>query len=284
MDMPAPIHLNTEQCRYVAERALRSSGLNIDPRKSDFIHFRVSKRLKALNLQSFDDYIAVLERDANGTETHHLIEALTTHTTSFFREKHQYDWLETEGLAQLSSRRKDSATPLTVWSAACSTGAELWSAGMVLSDAQRGASNPRNFVLVGTDISRRILKTAQHATYAETEIHGLSPAFLNRYMMQSRQRFGTSNQHFFRVVPELRAKARFEEMNLSKLDAARRFTPDIVFLRNVLIYFDEMMQRVVLDGVISRLSPGVILFTGHSEAVPPRSDLRALGPSIYEKA
>lgn len=283
MNVQSSAQLSSAHCRFIAEQTLRLSGVNVDPSKRDFIHLRVSKRLKALDLGTFDDYIGLLKSEADGSEARNLVEALTTHTTSFFREGHQYEWLEQEGLERLARTHPGGASPLSVWSAASSTGAELWSAGMVLMDAAKRNSGTGNFALIGTDISRRILKTAQNATYSKAETEGVSELRRSRYLMQSKQRFGASNQYYYRVVPELRKKSRFEIMNLSKLHGSRRFSADIVFLRNVLIYFEEATQRDVLDNVISRLRPGGILFTGHAEAVPPRSDLRVLAPSTYEK-
>ncbi|PUB16442.1 CheR family methyltransferase [Yoonia sediminilitoris] len=275
--------LNAAQCQFLTDTALKASGVNVDPDKRDFLHLRISRRLKALGLDSFDDYIGILKREPGGPETRHLVEALTTHTTSFFREGHQYEWFEQEGIKRLLTSQPESAGKLTVWSAACSTGVELWSAGMVLMDRQRQAFDLRDFALIGTDISQKILKTAHSATYSTNEITGVSPLRKQRYLMQSKRTFGASDQHYHRVIPELRQKARFEQINLSALGSARPFTVDVAFLRNVLIYFGEEMQKQVLDGVISRLRPGGILFTGHSEAVPKRDDLDTLGPSIYEK-
>lgn len=275
--------LNTAQCQFLTEIALKASGVNVDPDKKDFLRLRISRRLKALNLENFDDYVGLLKREPGGPEAKHLVEALTTHTTSFFREGHQYEWFEAEGIERLLASRPESAGKLTVWSAACSTGVELWSAGMVLMDRKRQTFDLRDFVLIGTDISNKILKTAQAATYSANEITGVTPLRKQRYLMQSKKTFGASNQHYHRIIPELRDKARFEQINLSALQSARPFTVDVAFLRNVLIYFEEAMQKQVLDGVISRLRPGGILFTGHSEAVPKRDDLAVLGPSTYEK-
>jgi chemotaxis protein methyltransferase CheR len=275
--------LNTAQCKFLTDIALKASGVNVNPDKKDFLHLRISRRLKALNLESFEEYVGLLRREPDGPETKHLIEALTTHTTSFFREGHQYQWFEAEGIERLLASQPKSAGKLTVWSAACSTGVELWSAAMVLMDRKRQAFDLRDFALIGTDISNKILKTAQAATYSTNEITGLTQLRKERYLMQSKKTFGASNQHYHRIIPELRDKARFEHINLSALQSARPFTVDVAFVRNVLIYFEEATQKQVLNGVIARLRSGGILFTGHSEAVPKRDDLIVLGPSTYQK-
>lgn len=281
--MTPPIGLSLDQCHFIAERALETSGVNVDPSKKEFIHLRVSRRLNALGMTSFADYVDLLKTDGSGVETRRLVEALTTHTTSFFRERHQYDWLADEGLKRICANGAGFERPLTVWSAACSTGAELWTAGMVLADAARQPLGPRKFELIGTDISTPILKKAKSATYSEMEIEGVGEAQSTRYLMRSRQKLGSGNSSLYRVVPELREKATFEFANLSRLAGLRSFDADVIFLRNVLIYFDAEMQERVLKAVIGRLRPGGVLFTGHAEAVPPRETLEVLAPSTYQK-
>jgi chemotaxis protein methyltransferase CheR len=154
---------------------------------------------------------------------------------------------------------------------------------MVLVDAAQRGTAPGNFALIGSDISRRILNTAQRATYSEAEIAGVSEERRTRYLMKSKRIFGAGRQHFYRIIPQLRERAMFEPANLTQLQSARSFTVDFAFLRNLLIYFEEDMQEQVVSGVISRIRPGGLLLTGHSEALPPRPDLRALAPSIYQK-
>jgi chemotaxis protein methyltransferase CheR len=281
--MAPPFGLSLDQCHFIAERVLNTSGVNVDPQKKEFIHLRVSRRLNALDLASFDEYIDLLKADGSGVETRRLVEALTTHTTSFFRERHQYDWLAGEGLSRICANGAGFERPLTVWSAACSIGAELWTAGMVLADAARQPLGPRKFELIGTDISTPILKKAKSATYSEVEVEGVGEEHCTRYLMRSRQKLGSGKSSFFRVVPELREKASFEFANLSRLAGLRSFSADVIFLRNVLIYFDAEMQERVLNDVIGRLRPGGVLFTGHAEAVAPRKTLEVLAPSTYQK-
>ncbi|MDE4133896.1 chemotaxis protein CheR [Phaeobacter sp. QD34_3] len=283
-----PIHSpmvepSADQCRILVERAFAASGVKINPGKTEFIHLRVSRRLNALGLDGYDAYMDLLDADTAGSELRCLVEALTTHTTSFFRERHQYDWLVREGLERIGERGAGFERPLTVWSAACSTGAELWSAAMVLEDAARSPGGLRKYQLIGTDISRPVLKKAKGATYSAIEIEGVAPAQRQRYLMRSRTATDLERRPYYRIVPELRERATFEWANLSNLVGVRDFGADIAFLRNVLIYFPEDVQERVLSAVVGRLRPGGILFTGHAEAVSPRAGLRSIGPSIYEK-
>ncbi len=284
MKMVSPaLQLSIEDCRFLSERAFAVAGVKIDPCKSDFFQLRISRRLRALGVDRFEDYIGLLKSDDSGIESRCLVEALTTHTTSFFRECHQYDWLKNEGLNRLGASGAGFDRPLSVWSAACSTGAELWSAAMILEDATREPGGLRKYQLLGTDISRPVLKKAKGATYTETEVEGVGAALRGRYLMRSTTATDLEKRPYYRIVPELRQRAVFECANLSNLSGFRDCAADIVFLRNVLIYFSEEVQERALKGVIDRMRRGGILMTGHAEVVSPRASLRMIGPSIYEK-
>ncbi|MCR9151240.1 MAG: hypothetical protein NXH83_13785 [Rhodobacteraceae bacterium] len=275
--------MSAAQCRFFAKLAQAVCRLNIDPAKTDFLRLRLSRRIRALGLEEFDSYVDLLRSDPEGPEIRKFIEALTTHTTAFFRERHQYDWLDREGLAILGETGAGFDRPLTVWSAACSSGVELWSAAMLLAEAASRPGGLRRFELVGTDISHAILRKATAATYTEEETAGLADGFRVRYLMRSRAVFEDSRGHLYRIVPELRAKARFSACNLTDATSLPGLSADVVFLRNVLIYFEAAVQAQVIESVAERLRPGGILFTGHAEAVPVHPRLRSIGPSIYRK-
>ena len=278
----APQHpeITVELARAIVARAEEISGVRIDATKTDFVRLRVGRRLRALGLHDFQDYLSLLERSGE-TEVRHLVESLTTHTTSFFRERAQYDWLESEGIDLLTSGVPPR--PLLVWSAAASLGAELWSAGMLLqmrNDTQRG---PVHWQLLGTDISARILARATSATYTEDEISGLSADQQARFLLRSKRRLDASVRPFYRISSDLRRHARFEQANLLRLSDLAPFTADIAFLRNVLIYFSEADQAHVVDGVVSRIAKGGFLLTGHAETIKGHPRLETLRPSIYRK-
>lgn len=281
---PSPLEqprLGPETARALVARAERVSGIVVDADKTDFIRLRVGRRLRALGLADFEAYLGRLDGPEGEAELRHLVECLTTHTTSFFREGLQYDWLQREGFDRLL--QSQPASGFLVWSAAASLGVELWSAGMLLAERNDARQGPRAWELVGTDISRRILARAEAATYAEDEIAGLSPERRQRFLLRSRQSLGRDGKPVYRIVPELRRRARFEPANLQELDGLRGFTADLVFLRNVLIYFDERARRRVVDAVIARLRPGGVLLTGHAEALPAHPRLETLRPTIYRK-
>ena len=271
------------QCRFFSDLALKVSRINIDPGKADFLQLRLSRRVRALNLDGFEAYECLLKSSEGRKELRSFIEALTTHTTSFFRERHQYDWLESSGIEMLSKDGAGFDRPLVIWSAACSTGAELWSAAMVFADQAGKSGGIRRFSLLGSDISHAILKKAKGGTYTEDEISGLSPERRQRYLMRSRQFFADKGSHFYRIVPELRNMANFFSANLTEHETLPPIVADVVFLRNVLIYFRPDMQAQAIEGVVAKMHPGAVLLTGHAEAIPSHPLLKAIGPSIYRK-
>ena len=275
--------ITADQGRQVTEIVRQAAGLRIDPRKLDFLTLRLSRRLRALSIDGFDAYMHLLSGENGPEEVRHLVEALTTHTTSFFREAKHYEWLAGDGLADLAARGAGIDRTLVVWSAACSTGVELWSAAITLAEAARRPAGIRRFSLFGTDISRRILRQAESATYSELEIEGVSREYLTRYFMRSRATHTRARTTFYRVVPELRRYARFAEANLSALSGLKDLQADVIFLRNVLIYFDSQTQARIVSDVAARLRTGGYLLTGHAESAPPELGLKAVGPSIYRR-
>ena len=272
--------ITPDLARAIVGRAERISGVRVDADKTDFVRLRVGRRLRALGMDDFAAYLALLERD-DGTEVKHLVESLTTHTTSFFRERLQYDWLEREGLDLLDQDTR--AGPVVVWSAAASLGAELWSAGMLLQERNDTGKGPLRWQLIGTDISSRILARAESATYTEDEINGLSQDRRERFLLRSKRNLDANIRPVYRISQDLRRNARFEQANLQRLNELAPFTADIAFLRNVLIYFSEEDQTRVVEAVISRIRPGGVLLTGHAETLKRPPGLETVRPTIYRK-
>jgi chemotaxis protein methyltransferase CheR len=271
--------LSPQLAQHLISRAERISGVKVDAEKTEFIKLRLSRRLQILGLKDFEAYCSHLSQDH--AETRHLVEALTTHTTSFFRESRHYDWLADEGIDQIMHDRAPG--PFLIWSAACSLGAELWSAGMIMMERSGSGRPPADWRLIGTDISHRILKRATSATYTEDELSGLNEARSERFLLRSRKPYDHNIRPIYRIIPELRARARFIPANLQDLDRLERFSVDVAFLRNVLIYFEQSAQRRVVEKVIDRLRPGGVLMTGHSETLPKNARLTQILPTIYRK-
>lgn len=271
--------LNVAQAKTLIATAQRVAGVSISQDKISFLELRVSRRLRELGCADYESYIEYLRGPGGEKEAQCVAEALTTHTTSFFRERAHYDWLEREGLPALLKNGAGKDHKLTVWSAACSLGSEMWTAAMVLDRFAANLPGGLSWEVVGTDVSGRILKRAANAVFTEDEISGLSDDMRRSYLMRSR-----GERKLYRIVPELRSRARLSRANLIRIDSRLKVMADIAFLRNVLIYFQPDDQKKAVDNVVSRLRHGGYLLTGHSESLadtPP--SLRQIAASTYQK-
>jgi len=251
-------------------------GISLDERKTDFLLGRLNRRLAFNGLNSYSEYIELVKKDA--AEKLAFAEALTTHTTSFFREKLQYDWLMNEGLPELCRGTKKS-DDLTVWSAACSTGQEGYSALFVLHQFFDNTPHCSNFRVIGTDISRPVIRRAATAVYSGREVADIPTELRRKFLMES-----VKSPDVFRIVPELRKQTKWKKANLATTEGLDGISADIVFLRNVLIYFDPGTRETIIDNIYRRLRPGGFFFTGHTEASQVRREgLEVIRPSIFRK-
>jgi chemotaxis protein methyltransferase CheR len=224
------------------------AGISLHDRKQSMVYNRLSRRLRATGLHNFREYLDWVEAPES-EERERFVNALTTNLTSLFREPHHFDMLVALAKTRLGAK-------LRVWSSACSTGEEPYSAAIALREAGRGAD------ILATDIDTEALETGRRAVYRlqalkDAGIERLAPYFLK----------GTgANAELAMVRPELRAMVRFESRNLLGEDwpAGERF--DAVFCRNVMIYFDRDTQQRLLGRIAKVLAPGGLLFLGHSES------------------
>ena len=251
----------------------RRAGIALGPAKQNMVYSRLSRRLRALALPAFSDYLDLLESSHDAHEWEAFTNALTTNLTSFFREAHHFPILASH------LRRQTSHAPLRIWCAAASTGEESYSLAMTACEAFGSAKPPVR--IVASDIDTQVLATARRGVYALDRLDNLSAA-------QKRQFFhrGTGpSAGFARVRPELRALVEFRTINLHDANWAldRGFTA--IFCRNVLIYFDRPTQAAIVARFAPLLADDGLLFTGHSEALGPIDSMfRPRGKTVYEKA
>lgn len=271
--------LKPAQAKTLIETAQRVAGVSISEDKISFLELRISRRLRELGIADYESYIKYLRGPGGAKEAQSVAEALTTHTTSFFRERAHYDWLEREGIPSLLKNGAGQDHKLTIWSAACSLGSEMWTAAMVLDRFSANPPGGLSWEVVGTDVSGRILKRAANAVFTEEEVAGLSDELRRSYLMRYR-----GERKLYRIVPELRSRARLARANLIRLDSKVKVMADVAFLRNVLIYFTPEDQKKAVDNVVSRLRHGGYLLTGHSESLAETpASLRQIAASTYQK-
>lgn len=246
------------------------AGISLHDGKHAMVYSRLSRRLRETGHQSFRDYLGWLESH-DGPEWQEFVNALTTNLTSFFREQHHFDILA-EHL-----KSKAASTAWRVWCNAASTGEEPYSIVMTAMDALGGNAN---FKLWASDIDSKVLMTAARGVYRLDSLKGIDSGRLQRFFMRGKG----SNEGMVRVKPELQRMIDFLSVNLIRDDWPFREPFDIVFCRNVMIYFDAATQRSVLERIHRVMKPGGLLFVGHSENFNESRDLFVLrGKTVYER-
>jgi chemotaxis protein methyltransferase CheR len=282
MDMPRALpHPDTERefpfsdrdFRRICELIHRHAGISLGPGKRDMVYGRLSRRLRALGIDSFRaylDHLADNERD----ELQSFVNALTTNLTSFFREPHHFERLKEDLVA-----RADERKPLRLWSCAASTGEEPYSMAIAACEAFGTLAPPVR--IVATDIDTQVLATAAAGVYRLDRIAGLDPVLVRKYFLRGT---GPRAGHC-RIRPQLQALLEFRPLNL--LQSRYEVGQDIValFCRNVMIYFDKPTQRAILSRLVTHLAADGVLYTGHSENYLHAGDLIVpCGRTLYRRA
>jgi len=263
---------------FNALRALvrEHTGISLSEAKRELVYGRLSRRLRALGLQSFSQYRHLLTNDAEGQEMVEFCNAITTNLTSFFRELHHFEYLRDQVLAPLAKR--GSGQRLRIWSAGCSTGEEPYSIAMTVREAlPEGARH--DIRILATDLDSDVLSRARSGVYAQDRVKGLSTQRVGQFCREQRE--GSSVR--YRVTPDLRELITFNQLNL--MNALPMKGPlDVIFCRNVVIYFDKETQRDLFRRYAQLQRPGDILFLGHSESMFKVSDDYTLvGRTVYRR-
>jgi chemotaxis protein methyltransferase CheR len=253
-------------------------GIKMPEAKKTMLEGRLQKRLRALKMESFEEYDNYLfSPDGAKLELVQMIDLVTTNKTDFFREPEHFDYLIEQVLPEWS--RVHGNRRLLVWSAGCSTGQEPYTLAMVLSEY---ASNQPgfDFQILATDISTRVLETAKDAIYAEELLYPVPQVMKKKYLLRSKDR----NSRLIRIVPELRGKVRFRRLNFLERDFGLREPFDIIFCRNVIIYFDKQTQERLLQRFYDHMRIGAHIFMGHSETLSGLDvPLVSVYPTVYRK-
>ncbi|WP_022662686.1 CheR family methyltransferase [Paucidesulfovibrio longus] len=253
-------------------------GIKMPPSKKPMLEARLHKRLRLLGIESYAGYRDYLfSEQGQKDELPHLYDAVTTNTTHFFRESNHFDALTRSILPGLHSRLRGGRA-LRVWSAGCSTGEEPYTLCMVLSEFAERCQGFR-FEVLATDISQRVLDTARRAVYVMDKMDDIPAPLRKKYLLRSKD----PKKRLMRIAPELRSLVRFERMNFMEpfhLEKPR----DVVFCRNVVIYFDRPTQERLFRRIAAQIADGGYLFTGHSESLTGMDvPLVPVAPTIYRK-
>jgi chemotaxis protein methyltransferase CheR len=253
--------------RFIHEAA----GISLSDAKKPLVSGRLAKRLHHLQFDSYGTYLQLIASGQAPEETQIAIDLLTTNETYFFREARHFEHLRT-----VLSERKPGRAPFRVWSAACSTGEEAYSIAMVLAELLP----PQGWAVLASDISSRVLDTARSGHYPMLRAAHVPPEYLRRYCLKGID----AEEGTLLVSRVLRECVEFAQINLNapRLPALDKF--DVIFLRNVLIYFDGETKRRVVQRVLDLLRSGGYLYIGHSESLHDMGlPLRGVAPAIYRK-
>ncbi|MGJ8545569.1 MAG: CheR family methyltransferase [Sulfitobacter sp.] len=270
---PAPGQYLDEPCFHtISELAFRESGLRLSEAKRVMIQSRLRHRLKALSMSDFPAYCDFVTSEAGGTERRLLISALTTNVSHFFRERHHFDRL-TEHVKSQHLPRLRAGKQLRIWSAGCAYGQEPISAAIALLE-KLPALAEYDLRILATDIDSEVIRTARNGVLPARLLEELPAQILARYF--------TPEQAGYRLAPALQKIIQFNELNLlAPWPMRRRF--DMIFCRNVVIYFDQETQNSLWPRFHPMIKPGGFLFLGHSERIidPKSKKFTADGPTTY---
>jgi chemotaxis protein methyltransferase CheR len=263
-NMPVNAAMSKELFARLSELIQAESGIKMPLSKKAMLETRLTKRLRTIGLTDFGEYCAYLfSPEGIANELVHMIDVVTTNKTDFFREPQHFDYLVEYVLPDLiSTNGIGCRRPFMIWSAACSSGEEAYTLAMVV-DRFSCKTKGFSYHILGTDISTKVLKNAREGIYPEDRAEQIPMELRRRYLMYSKDR----TKGLVRIVPELRAHVTFKRLNFMDSDFGIQEKMDVIFCRNVLIYFDRATQEKVINRLCNRLNPGGYLFTGHSETI-----------------
>lgn len=260
----------------LAELIEGHSGIRMPDIKRSMVEGRLRKRVRDLGLGGLAEYCRfIFDEGGLITEFVHLIDAVTTNKTEFFREPFHFEFLVDVIVPE--ALRDHGREGVKVWSAACSIGAEPYTIAMLLDDFSRRIQS-FHFEIIATDISTEVLRKAVDGVYDQDMVAPIPSEMQRRYLMHSRDR----SRRKVRIVPELRRQVRFGHLNLMDSSYPLPTDMDVIFCRNILIYFNRETQQKVLERLSRHIRPGGYLILGHSETLTGMAlPLRPVGPTIF---
>lgn len=267
------IELKAEEFKKIRDLLYDICGINMPPGKEGLVKARLMKRLKALQIGSFGAYVSYVQNDQSGHELAIMVDELTTNKTNFYREMAHFDFMAQHVLPVYQKKRK-----MRIWSAACSTGEEPYTISMQLHDCIPNIDQ-MDMRILATDISPTVLAKAQEGVYEQNRMDGLSQAHIRKYFTVAKQPSGAA----YRVSDRVRSLVTFARLNLMG-NWPMNGPFDVIFCRNVMIYFDKETREKLVQRFHGLLCSGGYLLVGHSESLSSLThSFEYVQPAIYKK-
>jgi len=273
--------MSAETFNLFSEYITEELGIKMHQNKQVMLQARLMKRLRTLGMGSYEEYYEYLfSNDGHDNELPHFVHQVTTNKTDFFREPAHFQYMVEHALPTLINENSYSwRNPLRIWSSACSTGEEPYTLAMVMADYAE-LQQQINFSILATDISPTVLQTAAQGVYEGAKVDPVPHHIRRKYLLRSKNR----NKELVRITPELRSKVRFQWVNLKSDTFNIDKKMDIIFCRNVIIYFSRATQELVIGNLCKQLRTGGYLLMGHSETLSGFSlPLKQVATTIYRK-
>lgn len=271
---PVDYAITTEEYQRFRTLIYGESGISLGDQKRTLLASRLSKRLRDLGLETFSEYFEKVTEDPTREEFTRMLDLISTNKTDFFREPKHFDFVRERILPELGESRR-----IRVWSSACSTGEEPYTIAMTLFEH---APNPTqwDFKILASDLSTRVLAKAAAGLYDQDRFRDVPPDILRRHFLRGKG----DNAGLFKVKPHLSSVIQFRRLNLMDDHFPIKTPLDLIFCRNVMIYFDRPTQETLVNKFYRYLKPGGYLFIGHSESLQwVTHPFKSLAPTIYQK-
>jgi chemotaxis protein methyltransferase CheR len=263
---------------WLIELIMEKTGITLSEQKRDLVYGRLARRLRKLNLDNFDQYCDLLKENPEG-ELVEFVNSITTNLTSFYREAHHFEYLSSTVLKYLQQQRRQEKR-IRIWSAGCSTGEEPYTIAMTLRESIPDI-NSWDVKILATDIDTNVLARASEGIYQKEKINGVSDGRFNKWFLKPGK---NGNSDEVKVSPKLKELITFKQLNLMEgWPMKGKF--DVLFCRNVVIYFNKDTQRVLFERFANILKEDAHMFLGHSESLYKVTDrFNLLGKTIHQKA
>ena len=276
-----PATLRDQEFQRFSSFIFDNVGIKMPPAKKTMLEARLQKRLKVLGISTFEEYgDYVFSSHGQDSELVHLIDVVTTNKTDFFREAAHFDYMVKTALPNiLQARGGGTRDPVRIWSAGCSTGEEPYTLAIVLSEFAAGRPDFK-VAITASDICTQVLQTAKTGIYPEERTDPIPLNLKKKYLLRSREK----SKSLVRISPKLRSLVTFRRINFMDDDLGISEKMDIIFCRNVVIYFDKPTQQILMRKFHKQLRVGGYLFIGHSETLSGLDvDFKAVASTVYRK-